>query len=105
MVESNDKRVANTILIFNEFWGFYRIDEGTGANLLEEDEEQGYVDYIMLNELEFDGCEGFTEIDGAQVMLTELYQEKFKTVQDVIDYLIWETGFLPNGKYVVLYAK
>ena len=64
-----------------------RISEGTGDNLLDEDIANGYVDYIYYDI--HDVSIGLPEIDGGQVMLTELFQEKYKStkecVQDVFD--------------------
>ena len=41
--------------------------EGTGDNLLEEDERQGYRDYAMVGVYQIDGTE-LNEIDGGQMM-------------------------------------
>lgn len=64
-----------------------RIAEGDGMNLLEEDIANGYVDYIYYDIHDLDV--GLPEIDGGQVMLTELFRDKYKTtkecVQDVFD--------------------
>lgn len=95
--------MVSNILIWHKEVGFPRINEGTGANLLSEDEEQGFVDYIMLDFLKYNGYD-FEECDGAQVMLTELYQEKFKAVDEVINYLI-NTEWIPNYEYQVLFAE
>ena len=88
------------ILIWNEDTDFIKINEGTGDNLLDEDEAEGYVDYIMLDFIEYDGYD-FTETDGAQVMLTELYQEKFANATEVVQYLI-ECEWIPDVEYVYL---
>lgn len=95
--------MVNNILIWNKELGFVRINEGSGENLLPEDEDQGYADYIMLSFLNYDGYD-FEETDGAQVMLTELYQEKFKTVADVIQHLV-DTNWIPDDKYQILYGE
>ncbi len=79
---------------------FVRVNEGSGTNLLQEDIEEGFVDYIMIDFLEYDGYE-FIETDGAQVMLSELYQVKFHSVEEVIKHLI-DTSFLPDVKYMIL---
>ena len=95
--------MESNILIWNERVGFIKINEGSGDNLLPEDELEGYVDYIMVDFIEYDGYD-FTETDGAQVMLTELYQEKFEHVDDVIQYLI-DGGWTPDAEYTYLYLK
>lgn len=91
---------SSNILIWNEEVGFVKINEGNGSNLLDEDEAQGYVDYIMLDFIEYDGYD-FEETDGAQVMLTELYQEKFESVTEVVQYLI-DCDWIPDVEYVYL---
>lgn len=92
---------ASNILIWNKEVGFVRINEGNGSNLLPEDSREGYVDYIVMDFMEFDGLE-LVETDGAQVMLCELYQEKFKTGKDVVQHLV-NTGFIPGVEYTFLY--
>ena len=57
----------------------------------------------MLDILEYDGYD-FVEVDGAQVMLTELYQEKFNGKEDVIRHLI-NTNWIPDVDYIYLYAE
>lgn len=61
--------------------------EGTGDNLLPEDEEEGYKDYIMATIYKADHYE-FEVLDSPQIMLTKLVddmsQEEFE--QAVLDY-------------------
>lgn len=95
--------MESNILIWNERVGFIKINEGSGDNLLPEDELEGYVDYIMVDFIEYDGYD-FTETDGAQVMLTEMYQEKFEDVDEVVQYLI-DGGWIPGVDYMYLYLK
>ena len=45
--------------------------EGTGDNLLDEDEEQGYKDYAMLSLYSIDGDE-LALVDSAQMMTEKL---------------------------------
>ena len=92
--------------------GFIRINEGDGSNLLPEDEEQGFVDYIMVDDMVFDGLY-LTETGNfsVQVMLEEAYQEKFKTPEDVIqhvggggggadvEYMILDVCYRGSGRY------
>ena len=94
--------MVNNLLIWNKSVGFIHIYEGDGSNLLPEDEIEGYVDYMMIDFLEYDGYE-LTETNGAQVMLKELYQDKFTNEIDVINHLI-KTGWIPDNEYVCLYA-
>lgn len=93
--------MESNILLWSKDTDFIRINEGTGDNLLREDRAAGYVDYIMLDYMEYDGDE-LTEMDGDQIMLTQLYQEQFHSVQDVINYLV-DCGFIPRESYLILY--
>ena len=99
---------SSDILIWNRETGFIRISEGSGDNLLPEDEEEGFVDYINIDGLEYDGFEGFNEcydhVEGGMALLTELYQEKFNSPSMVINYLI-EAEWIPDVKYTVLDAQ
>ena len=94
--------MSSNMLIWNEDIGFIRICEGNGCNLLDEDESKGYVDYIMLDFLDYDGYQ-LVESDGAQAMLTEMYQEKFKNAREVIKYLI-DCSWIPDAEYTILYG-
>lgn len=98
---------VSNILIWHENVGFIRINEGNGSNLLDEDEAEGYVDYIMIDGMEYDGYD-FTEsddvIENAQVMLTEMYQDKFNTPMEVVRHLV-DTNWIPDEEYTILYAE
>lgn len=99
--------VSSNILIWNEDVGFIKINEGTGDNLLPEDEEEGYVDYIMVDGAEYNGyelVESYDSCEGGQAMLTEMYQEMFDSAEDVIAYLI-DCGWIPDVDYTILYAE
>ncbi len=63
-----------------------RISEGSGDNLLDEDIEAGYVDYIYYEQYELGP--DIQEVDGGQVMLTELFQEKFTCTKDAIPHVL-----------------
>ena len=95
--------MASNILIWNEKCGFFRFNEGSGDNLSTEDEKQGYVDYIMLDRLSYDGMD-LVEEDGIQIMLTEYYQEKFENEAEVVQFLI-DDGWIPDVEYLYLYAE
>lgn len=64
-----------------------RIVEGSGDNLLREDIEEGYVDYIYYEQYEL-GSE-IQEVDGGQVLLKEMFRNKYSCtadcIQDVLD--------------------
>ena len=59
-----------------------RIDEGSGDNLTDDDIAQGYVDYIYYEV--YNVQQNLPEVDGGMIMLTELFQNKFKSVKDAI---------------------
>ena len=99
--------VASNILIWNKDVGFIRIAEGTGDNLLPEDIDEGYVDYILIDGYEYDGTElveDYYVVDGGQALLTELYQNKFSNTHEVIKYLIDE-DWIPDVNYTILYDE
>lgn len=66
----------------------FRISEGTGDNLLDEDIEAGYKDYWMTE------C---TDGDGGQWMETKLIKDIDYTIQGVLDRLmkcdLWEDNW------------
>lgn len=94
--------MVSNILIWNEKVGFIQANEGNGSNLTLKDEQSGYVDYIMLAFITYNGYD-FEETDGAQVMLSELYQEKFEDEAAVVQFLIHD-GWIPDEEYTYLYA-
>ena len=99
--------VASEILIWNKEVGFIRIYEGSGGNLLPEDEDEGYVDYINIDGLAYEFgelVENYEPVEGGMAMLTKLYQEKFESVTEVVQYLI-DTGWIPDAEYVILHAE
>lgn len=59
-----------------------RIDEGSGDNLTDDDIAHGYVDYIYYEV--YNVQQDFPETDGGMIMLTELFQEKFKSTKEAI---------------------
>lgn len=93
--------MEHIILLWNKDIGFVRVAEGNGSNLTVEDENEGYKDYVMVDFIEFDGYD-FKETDGAQVMLTKLYNEMFEDANEVVEYLK-ETGYIPDVGYYFLY--
>lgn len=59
-----------------------KISEGTGDNLLDEDIEAGYADYIYYEQ--YSVATDFPEVDGGMVMLTKLFREQFTCTKDCI---------------------
>ena len=77
-----------------------RIAEGDGMNLLDEDKTEGYVDYIYYDQHELSS--GMPECDGGQVMLTELFREKFSSTEDAIPAVFDMAYGNKDLKYVIL---
>lgn len=77
-----------------------KICEGTGDNLSREDVEEGYVDYIYYETYAVE--DGFPEDGGGQVMLKELFQEKYSKTEDCIDDVLDMEYGNRNLDYVVL---
>lgn len=67
------------------------IQEGTGDNLLPEDEAEGFVDYVMTSIYEVDG-EDINLIDSGQMLSKTPIEdlEEDELVRRVLDY--WELG-------------
>lgn len=77
--------------------------EGTGDNLLEEDIEQGYVDYIMTNTYKLDGYE-FEELDGGQcmtyTMVRDMETEEF--VETVLAFHGYKSEDYKGDDYIII---
>ena len=59
-----------------------KIAEGSGDSLDNEDLAAGYVDYIYYEQ--YAVKDGFPDVDGGIVLLTELFQDKFKSTKESI---------------------
>lgn len=59
-----------------------RIAEGTGDNLLDEDIEAGYLDYIYYEQYSVE--QDMPEVDGGQVMLTNYITKTFRSMEEAI---------------------
>lgn len=77
-----------------------KISEGSGDNLLDEDIEAGYVDYIYYEQYVMDP--DMRETDGGMVMLTELFQDKFKCTADAIPQVLDMAYGQESLEYIVL---
>ena len=77
-----------------------RVSEGTGDNLLDEDIDDGYVDYIYYEQYELGP--DIKEHDGGQVMLTELFQEQFNSTEDAVTSVLDMAYGDPTIPYIVL---
>ena len=58
------------------------ISEGSGDNLLQEDIENGYVDYIYYSQYGLDT--GMPEAGGGMVLLEEMLGDKYRCMEECI---------------------
>lgn len=59
-----------------------RIAEGDGSNLLPEDIEEGYADYIYYEQYEI--TTDIPEVDGGQILLEEMLRDKYRCMEECI---------------------
>ena len=76
------QRYSDIFIFIPEKRQVIRIAEGSGDNLLTEDIENGYVDYIYYaqHELSVD----MPEVDGGMVLLKEPLRDKYQCMVDCI---------------------
>ena len=105
-IEKSDNEIAfsnyQDFAIHMPSYGYVKISEGTGDNLLLEDRQEGYVDYInysIYSSLEdmYDD----NEQDGGMMLLRDYYVSMFHKPSDVVNYLI-DTNELPNLPYDIV---
>ena len=77
-----------------------QISEGSGDNLQDEDIKKGYVDYIYYEQ--YSREYGFPEVDGGMVMLTEMFQDKYKSTKEAIPAVLDMAFGDENMEYIVL---
>lgn len=77
-----------------------RISEGSGDNLLDEDIEAGYKDYIYYEQYVMDPV--MREADGGMVMLTEHFRELFTCTADAIPSVLDMAYGQESLQYIVL---
>lgn len=79
-----------------------RVAEGSGDNLLPEEVDEGYVDYIYyeIYEPEY----GFPEVDGGMITKKELLVDLYESMEQAIpEVLEFHYGF--SGEYTVMKEK
>lgn len=97
---SAENRYADLYIFVPAMEQIIHIAEGTGDNLLQEDIEEGYVDYIYYEQYELDPA--MTNCDGGQVMLTEMFRDKFKSTLEAVPATLDMAYGDENLGYVVL---
>ena len=73
-MNDNQKPSSDFWLVSENHDTYIHVTEGDGTNLLDEDEKEGYVDYIYYTV--FDSLHDIhsdNESDGGQIMLKQLY--------------------------------
>ncbi len=80
-----------------------RIAEGTGDNLIAEDEELGYVDYVYYEQYGME--QDFPEVDGGQMMTKEMLWEKYDDLTDAIPDVLDMAYSNAETEYVLLTRK
>ena len=85
------RKENNMLIITKDTEKLITIVEGTGDNLLPEDEAEGFVDYVMTSIYEVDG-EDINLIDSGQMLSRTLIAdlEEDELVKRVLDY--WGLG-------------
>lgn len=77
---------ADLYIFISDMKQIIRITEGSGDNLLPEDIEEGYTDYIYYEQYEL--SQGFPEVDGGQVLLEEMFRDKYSCTEDAVEYVL-----------------
>ena len=83
--------VGGILLWLPDYQKFISIAFGNGSNLLDEDEYEGYVDYIYIETYEWDDGE-FIDDNGGQMMLDQKSTDKYNyditlAVPDVLEFM------------------
>ena len=91
--------MLNPIDIFvPKFKQIITISEGNGMNLLAEDMDEGFVDYIYYDQYDYN----LEEVDGGQIMLTEMIQDKYTSMKECIPAVLDMAYGDESIEYIVL---
>lgn len=74
------------------------ISEGNGMNLLDEDMDEGFVDYIYYDQYDYN----LEEVDGGQIMLTEMIQDTYTSMKECITAVLDMAYGDTSIEYIVL---
>lgn len=92
---------------FPKFKEFLYATEGTGDNLLSEDIDEGYVDYVYIESYKYSGDNGdLEETDGGQMLMKDLFVDVYanddgtQLISDAAEFL-WDIKISPE-EYVVI---
>ena len=81
---------------------FVHVAEGTGDNLLPEDEEAGYVDYYMWSTYKMDAALELTEVDGGMCLMRDMCIDAFTDAETMLQDCMSEWLGIPDALYVVV---
>lgn len=81
-----------------QFKQIITISEGNGMNLLDEDMDEGFVDYIYYDQYDYN----LEEVDGGQIMLTEMIQDKYTSIKECIPAVLDMAYGDTSIEYIVL---
>ena len=79
---NNDSNFNDVFIYLPESRQIMKIAEGTGDNLLGEDIEEGYVDYIIYDLYDIE--DDFEQYDGGEKMMRELVRDKYASLTEAI---------------------
>ena len=96
----NNNKFKDIFIYVQAMRQIIRIGEGSGDNLTNDDINQGYVDYIYYDT--YTVQQDLPEVDGGMIMLTELFQEKFKSTKEAIPMVLDMAYGDASIKYIVL---
>ena len=96
----NNNELKDIFIYVQAMRQIIRIGEGSGDNLTNDDINQGYVDYIYYDT--YNVQQDLPEVDGGMIMLTELFQEKFKSTKDAIPSVLDMAYGDASIKYIIL---
>ena len=96
--KSNEKGV---LLFIPKTGVFLMAKFGIGDNLLPEDVESGYNDYIYIEELEFEDPDMMNEIGGGQVLFNNEEEDYYKNLSHFIEVSLEEMD-MTGQEYIIL---
>lgn len=100
----NDKRYDDLFIFVPETGEIIMIAEGTGDNLLKEDIEEGYNDYIYYVQYEMK-FGGINECDSGQLLMKEMFRLKYGCTEDCVPEVLNMAYGNPDMEYMVLKRK
>ena len=82
MADQDYGRYSDIFIFIPEMRQIIRVAEGSGDNLLQEDIENGYVDYIYYAQYEL--SVDMLEVDGGMILLEKPLRDMYQCMADCI---------------------